>query len=111
VNHEQAPKKTTSRLSQSGIDQAFTNQPRRSSYEFQTGTHTFVFLNGKNTGDAGVVEIIGPSGQPIRCTSLERTLIDCAARSQSRAGGAGTRRSSEPPGTNQVQRRCGWPDS
>jgi hypothetical protein len=82
VNHEQTPKKTTSRLSQSSIDQAFRNQPRRSSYEFQTGTHTFVFLNGKNTGDAGVVKIIGLSGQPIRCTSLERTLIDCVVRPQ-----------------------------
>jgi predicted transcriptional regulator of viral defense system len=82
VNHEQTPKKTTSRLSQAGIDQAFKNQPRRSSYEFRTETHTFIFLNGKNTGDAGVVEITGPSGQPLRCTSLERTLIDCVVRPQ-----------------------------
>ena len=71
-----------SRYVTGSIDQAFRNQPRRSSYEFQTGTHTFVFLNGKNTGDAGVVKIIGPSGQPIRCTSLERTLIDCVVRPQ-----------------------------
>ena len=82
VNHEQTPKKTTSRLSQTGIDQALRNQPRRSSYEFRTETHTFIFLNGKNTGDAGVVEITEPSGQPIRCTSLERTLIDCVVRPQ-----------------------------
>lgn len=82
VNHEQSPKKTTSRLSQARIDQAFKNQPRRSSYEFRTETHMFVFLNGKNTGDAGVVEIVDPSGQSIRCTSLERTLIDCVVRPQ-----------------------------
>jgi hypothetical protein len=82
VNHEQSPKKTTSRLSQVRIDQAFKNHPRRSSYEFRTETHIFVFLNGKNTGDAGVVEIVDPSGQSIRCTSLERTLIDCVVRPQ-----------------------------
>jgi hypothetical protein len=82
VNHEQTPKNTTSKLSQSSIDQAFRNHPRRSSYEFRTETHTFVFLNGKNTGDAGVVEITGPSGDLIRCTSLERTLIDCVVRPQ-----------------------------
>jgi len=82
INHEQSPKKTTSRLSQVRIDQAFKNRPRRSSYEFRTETHIFVFLNGKNTGDAGVVEIVDPSGQSIRCTSLERTLIDCVVRPQ-----------------------------
>jgi len=82
VNHEQSPKKITSRLSQARIDQAFKNQPRRSSYEFHTETHIFIFLNGKNTGDAGVAEITGPSGQSIRCTSLERTLIDCVVRPQ-----------------------------
>jgi hypothetical protein len=82
VNHEQSPKKTTSRLSQVRIDQAFKNRPRRSSYEFRTEKHIFVFLNGKNTGDAGIVEIVDSSGQSIRCTSLERTLIDCVVRPQ-----------------------------
>ena len=28
----------------------------------------FIFLNGKNTGDAGVTEIAGPSGQSTRCS-------------------------------------------
>ncbi len=51
-------------------------------HSIRTETHTFIFLNGKNTGDAGVVEITGPSGQPLRCTSLERTLIDCVVRPQ-----------------------------
>ncbi len=82
VNHEQTPKNTTSRLSQVRIDQAFKNQPRRSAYEFRTETHTIIFLNGKNTGDAGVTEVTGPSGQSTRCTSLERTLIDCVVRPQ-----------------------------
>jgi predicted transcriptional regulator of viral defense system len=86
VNHEQTPKKTTSRLSQARIDQAFRNQPRRSTFEFQVGTHTITFLNGKNTGDAGVIDITGPSGEPLRSTSLERTLIDCVVRPQYAGG-------------------------
>ncbi len=86
VNHEQSPKNTTSRLSQGRIDQAFRNQPRRSTYEFQTGSTTITFLNGKNTGDAGVVEITGPAGEPLRTTSLERALIDCVVRPQYAGG-------------------------
>jgi predicted transcriptional regulator of viral defense system len=86
VNHEQTPKKTTSRLSQGRIDQAFRNQPRRSSFVFQTGATAITFLNGKNTGDAGVVEVTGPSGEPLRSTSLERTLIDCVVRPQYAGG-------------------------
>ena len=82
VNHEQTPKQTTSRLSQGRIDQAFRNLPRRSSFEFQTERHTITFLNGKHTGEAGVIDINGPSGEPLRCTSLERTLIDCVVRPQ-----------------------------
>jgi len=52
-----------SRLSQARIDQAFRNQPRRSTFEFQVGTHMITFLNGKNTGDAGVIDSTGPSGE------------------------------------------------
>jgi hypothetical protein len=86
VNHEQSPKNTTSRLSQGRIDQAFRNQPRRSTYEFQTGSTTITFLNGKNTGDAGVIGITGPAGEPLRTTSLERALIDCVVRPQYAGG-------------------------
>jgi hypothetical protein len=77
LNHEQTPKKATSRLSQTGIDQAFRNNPRRSSYEFRTKkTHTFIFLNGKNTGDAGVTEITTLSGQPTRTLHITRENAD-----------------------------------
>ena len=86
VNREQAPKKTTTRLSQRRIDQAFRNQPRRSSFEFSLKRHTITFLNGKNTGDAGVIDIVGPSGEPLRTTSLARTLIDCVVRPQYAGG-------------------------
>jgi predicted transcriptional regulator of viral defense system len=86
VNHEQTPKNTTSCLSQGRIDQAFRNRPRQSSFEFRTGRHTITFLNGKNTGEAGVIDVNGPSGEPLRCTSLERTLIDCVVRPQYAGG-------------------------
>ncbi len=82
VNREQTPKKTTSRLSQGRIDMAFQNQPRRSAFEFTNGSFKITFLNGKNTGNAGVIEIPGPSGEQVRVTSLERTLIDCVVRPQ-----------------------------
>jgi predicted transcriptional regulator of viral defense system len=47
---------------------------------------TITFLNGKNTGDAGVIDIVGPSGEPLRTTSLARTLIDCVVRPQYAGG-------------------------
>jgi len=86
VNHEQTAKKSTSRLSQRGIDQAFRNQPRRSAFEFKTKTSSITFLNGKNTGNAGVIDFVGPNGERLRTTSLERTLIDCVVRPQYAGG-------------------------
>jgi hypothetical protein len=75
VNREQSPKKTTSRLSQGRIDMAFENQPFR-----------VTFLNGKHTGDAGVIEMPGPSAERVRVTLLERTFIDCVVRPQYAGG-------------------------
>ena len=86
VNREQSPKKTTSRLSQGRIDMAFENQPRRSAFEFASGTFRVTFLNGKHTGNAGVVEMPGPSAERVRVTSLERTFIDCVVRPQYAGG-------------------------
>ena len=89
VNHEQTAKKSTSRLSQRGIDQAFRNQPRRSAFEFRTKSSSIVFLNGKNTANAGVIDFSGRNGERLRTTSIERTLIDCVVRPQY-AGGIAT---------------------
>ena len=86
VNREQSPKKTTSRLSQGRIDMAFESQPRRSSFEFVSGSFKVTFLNGKHTGDAGVIEMLGPSAERVRVTSLERTFIDCVVRPQYAGG-------------------------
>jgi predicted transcriptional regulator of viral defense system len=86
VNHEQTPKNTTSRLSQPGIDQAFRNQPRRSAYTFEASGTTIIFLNGKNTQNAGVITAVAPNGESVPVTSLERTLIDCVVRPQYAGG-------------------------
>jgi hypothetical protein len=86
VNREQSPKKTTSRLSQGRIDMAFENQPRRSAFEFVSGSFRVTFLNGKHTGDAGVIEMPSPSAERVRVTSLERTFIDCVVRPQYAGG-------------------------
>jgi len=82
VNREQSPKKTTSRLGQGRIDMAFKNRPRRAAFEFTSGTFRVTFLNGKHTGNAGVIEMPGLSAEQLRVTSLERTLIDSVVRPQ-----------------------------
>ena len=88
VNHEQSPKPSAGRgqLSQSGLDQAFSNQPRRSNYIFHHGRRTITFLNGKNTGRAGVIEKPGANGESLHVTSIERTLIDVIVRPQYAGG-------------------------
>ena len=44
-------------------------------------------INGKHTGRLGVEDLIGPPGEKLACTNLERTLIDIVVR-PSYAGGA-----------------------
>jgi hypothetical protein len=80
VNHEQSKKNTTSRLNQVAIDRAFSNQQRQSAYLFHQGNQRIVFLNGKNTGQAGVIEAQTNEGASVRVTDLERTLLDAVVR-------------------------------
>ena len=86
ANHEQSPKNSTSRLSQARLDKAFENHQRQSTYSFRYDTSIITFLNGKNTGAAGIVEIQGPANEPLRTTSLERTFIDVVVRPQYAGG-------------------------
>jgi hypothetical protein len=44
---------------------AFENQPRRSAFEFVSGSFRVTFLNGKHTGYAGVIEMPGPSAERV----------------------------------------------
>jgi hypothetical protein len=81
VNQEQSPKPTPSGvLSQSSIDHAFSNQQRKSGYVLRHKESRIVLLNGKNTGNLGVVKLLGPLQEELDVTSIERTLIDIAVR-------------------------------
>jgi hypothetical protein len=80
VNHEQSPKpKPSSGLTQEAIDRAFASKQRRSNYIFRNDSLQFVIVNGKNTGNLGVIS--QPTGNgALRVTGLERTLIDITVR-------------------------------
>lgn len=81
VNHEQKQRSVSAGdLEQDSIDRAFRNAQRLSRYRAFFQDHEIVALNGKNTNNLGVIEINGAQGEPLRVTTLERTLIDLAVR-------------------------------
>lgn len=82
INKEQSKKEylNDSTLTQESISRAFKNKPRQSKYIWKWKTHKFVFLNGKNTGDYSVINLVLENGEKIRTTDLERTLVDIAVR-------------------------------
>lgn len=81
VNQEQSPKPTPSgELKQESIDRAFSSQQRRSGYTLEFEQWRIMLLSGKNTGNLGVVKIVGPLQEQLDVTSVERTLIDIAVR-------------------------------
>ena len=78
-------------MTQGSIDTAFHRRPRTTSYIAEISDSRLCILNGRNTGNLGVIEdnIIGDGGKPLgtlRLTNVERTLIDIAVR-PSYAGG------------------------
>src|SRR5262249_43102848 len=87
VNKEQSPKNSTGVLTQTGIDRAFANKQRQSSYVVTHEETEIVFLSGKNSNRLGVTRITGALGETLELTNIERTLIDIAVR-PSYAGGA-----------------------
>lgn len=81
VNYEQTPKPSpTGPLTQEGITRAFKGKQRSSRYTFQLDDNRYTILSGKNTERFGVEVITGPSGEPLRVTNLERTLVDIVVR-------------------------------
>lgn len=81
VNQEQSPKgKPSGELKQESIDRAFSNQQRRSAYSLEYEKWRIVLLSGKNTGNLGVIKVLGPSQESLDVTNIERTLIDIAVR-------------------------------
>jgi hypothetical protein len=81
ANQEQSPKPAPKgELTQSAIDRAFSNQQRKSGYVLEYERWRVVLLSGKNTGNLGVVKVIGPLQELLDVTSVERTLIDIGVR-------------------------------
>jgi hypothetical protein len=81
INHEQPPKRThPSSLQQDRIDLAFSRKCRITTMKAKYDKTIIWILNGMHTGQLGVIEIIGPKGEKIRSTNIERTLIDIAVR-------------------------------
>ncbi len=80
VNTEQSEKYNQNEISQEGIDRAFKNQVRQSNYIWAWKNYRFVLINGKNTGELGVMDFALDRGEVVKVTNLERTLIDIAIR-------------------------------
>lgn len=80
INKEQSQKMGSNELTQEDIDRAFKNKCRQSNYIWSWKEHRFTWLSGKNTGDYGVVNIELETGEKVRTTNLERTLVDVVVR-------------------------------
>jgi hypothetical protein len=81
INNEQSPKpKSSSYLSQEGIDRAFQNQQRYSKLFYKYQDTRITLINGKHSGRLEVQQSHAPSGHAVDVTSLERTLIDITVR-------------------------------
>ncbi|HUT92404.1 MAG TPA: hypothetical protein VMY37_23110 [Thermoguttaceae bacterium] len=81
LNVEQPGSGGTAQLTQEGIDRAFRGKCRVSSNEIEFRGQRVVKLNGRNTGELGVVQFSpDDEGSPLRVTNIERTLIDATVR-------------------------------
>jgi predicted transcriptional regulator of viral defense system len=81
INCEQTPKPPQDGpLTQGGITRSFKGKQRASRYTFQLEGSRYTILSGKNTKGYGVEEMVGPSGETLRVTGLERTLVDIVVR-------------------------------
>lgn len=81
LNSEQYKKTANSGyLEQDSIKQAFS-RPVRVTSNFTTYEDVKIYmLNGKNTGNLGVIDIKRNNGEMLRVTNIERTLIDITIR-------------------------------
>lgn len=79
-NNEQSPRLAGGNLEQSRIDNAFRKKQRITTARTNYEGKVYWLLNGKQTGNYGVVYAKTPSGIDVSVTNLERTLIDIAVR-------------------------------
>ncbi len=81
VNVEQRPHyPDPDSLTQESIDRAFRNPQRMTTNIAEHEGHRLVFVNGRFTGQLGVIDHTLATGETVRVTDLERTLIDIAVR-------------------------------
>ena len=81
VNHEQSQKPISNfPLTQERINLAFASKQRTSNFIYSYEGNRIVLVSGKNSNRLEVATIPGPTGEPLECTKLERTLIDIVVR-------------------------------
>jgi predicted transcriptional regulator of viral defense system len=81
INKEQTLKsRGEGSLTQERIDFALRRPTRISNNFTEHQNYKIYLLNGKNTGNLGVINIEDPEGEKIRVTDIERTLIDITVR-------------------------------
>lgn len=89
VNNEQRPQpKPIQAPTQETINRAFRGKQRMSKNIASLGRQKICLLNGKHTGQLGIVSMTDSNGCPLRVTGLERTLIDIVVR-PAYSGGVG----------------------
>jgi predicted transcriptional regulator of viral defense system len=79
-NHEQRPRTTTGNLEQGRIDNAFKKKQRITTSRTKYNGKEYWLLNGKQTGNYGVISITIADQIQIAVTDLERTIIDITVR-------------------------------
>ncbi|HMN13749.1 MAG TPA: hypothetical protein PKD55_15665 [Bellilinea sp.] len=87
VNKEQSDKpKPSSPLTQEAIDKAFaSSRARHTKMRFPYRDHLIILVNGKSTGNAGVITLsVGDKKYPM--TRPERTLVDLTVQPQYAGG-------------------------
>ena len=81
ANYEQSAKpKPSGGLTQEGLDRAFHNRQRESTFAFDYDGYKIILLSGKQTESLEVHRVHLPNGGVVRVTGVERTLIDITVR-------------------------------
>ena len=87
INLEQPKKtRTSSELSQERIDFAFKGKQRVSKNRCKFHDNEICILNGKFTGNFGIIKMITPDNSGLSVTGIERTLIDSVVRPEYSGG-------------------------
>jgi predicted transcriptional regulator of viral defense system len=79
-NIEQRLKGGGTEPTQTAMDRAFKGKCRVSQNSVNVGERTIRILNGRNTGEMGVITIANDNSLEKRVTNIERTLIDITVR-------------------------------